>query len=403
MFDAAPVGLIDRVDALLADIKALGSVDTAQCSADDLASAAVRLHQAQAAVDAHAARVDRALEVSGRWRADGYRSAKVWLADRTGGDARSCGRSLRLGRVAAEMREAGAAWETGEITSDHLRRLAAARNPRTARQLSADEHRLVDQAKLLAFAEFDRLMTYWAMHADPDGADQDAAAQRDARNVWLAETVAGMFAGQTNLDPVSGAIVAAELDRLERALFEADWADAKARLGRTPTVADLARTAAQRRADALVEMAKRSAAMPPDARQARVLVSVLVGEGTFRNLCEVETTRRPIPPGAVRDWLNDALFERILFDGPDRVIGVSHRRSFDGARRRALQARDRTRLARLRHPRHRLPRRPRQPRHRRWAHRPDQRPDPLQLPQRAQGHHPRPTRTRRPRPLPPLA
>ena len=180
------------------------------------------------------------------------------------------------------------------------------------------------------------------MRADPDGADQDAAARRSERDVWLSKTIAGMWAGGIRLDPVSGAVVACELDRLETELFEADWAEAQARLGRKPIPAELVRTSAQRRADALVEMAKRSAAMPPDAKQARVLISFLAGEGTFRNLCEVEITRQPIPPGAVREWLDDALFERILFDGPDRVLSVSHRREFPDAVRRAIQVRDRT-------------------------------------------------------------
>ncbi|MGI8794233.1 MAG: HNH endonuclease signature motif containing protein, partial [Acidimicrobiales bacterium] len=108
------------------------------------------------------------------------------------------------------------------------------------------------------------------------------------------------------------------------------------------TTTTLARTTSQRHADALVEMATHSAPMPPGAKEARILLSVLMGEGTFRNLCEVELTRRPIPPGAVREWLDDTLFERIVFDGPDRVLGVSHRRDFTGALRRAIEVRDRT-------------------------------------------------------------
>lgn len=185
-------------------------------------------------------------------------------------------------------------------------------------------------------------MTYWTHHADPDGADQDAAAKRDARNVWITESVSGMYFGKIAFDPISGAVVAAELDRLEEQMFKADWVAARQRLGREPTTDDLDRTTAQRRADALTEMARRSAAMPPDATQPRILLSVLVGAGTFVNLCEIEATRQPIPPGALTGWLDDATFERILFDGPDRIMAVSHRRLFTGAPRRGIQARDRT-------------------------------------------------------------
>lgn len=50
-----------------------------------------------------------------------------------------------------------------------------------------------------------------------------------------------------------------ELARLEQVEFDKDWADARNRLGDTATAADLARTPRQRRADALVIMAQRTA------------------------------------------------------------------------------------------------------------------------------------------------
>ena len=42
-----------------------------------------------------------------------------------------------------------------------------------------------------------------------------------------------MWLGKMTLDPINGAIVANELNRLEHDLFEADCAEAKERLGRT--------------------------------------------------------------------------------------------------------------------------------------------------------------------------
>jgi hypothetical protein len=63
--------------------------------------------------------------------------------------------------------------------------------------------------------------------------------------------------GRMTLYPVSGQIVHTTLSMIERELFEADWADAKQRLGRDLLITDLSRTPAQRRADALVEMATR--------------------------------------------------------------------------------------------------------------------------------------------------
>ena len=65
------------------------------------------------------------------------------------------------------------------------------------------------------------------------------------------------------LDPISGAVVSEGLRRIEDELFRADWAEARGRVGEGVCGTDLARTPAQRRADALVEMARRAGAAPP--------------------------------------------------------------------------------------------------------------------------------------------
>ena len=90
-----------------------------------------------------------------------------------------------------------------------------------------------------------------------------------------------MWLGQMTLDPISGSIVADELNRLEHDLFEADCAQAKERLGRTARIDELARTSGQRRADALVEMATRSRTAPAEGTRPAPLFSVLVGYETL--------------------------------------------------------------------------------------------------------------------------
>ncbi len=79
---------------------------------------------------------------------------------------------------------------------------------------------------------------------------------------------------------------------------------------------DLARTAAQRRHDALVEMARRSAAKPQDANPARPLITVLVGYETFsHSICEL-ADGTVIPPSSMLALLDEADIERIVFDAP---------------------------------------------------------------------------------------
>jgi len=90
------------------------------------------------------------------------------------------------------------------------------------------------------------------------------------------------------LDPVNGAIVDDTLTVIEQEMFEADWKEAKAVHGDDVSLAKLARTPAQRRADALVEMATRAATAPAGGRRPRPLFTVLVDYPTMTGrVCEL--------------------------------------------------------------------------------------------------------------------
>jgi hypothetical protein len=124
-------------------------------------------------------------------------------------------------------------------------------------------------------------------------------------------------------------------------MFEADWAEARTVLGRDPTVADLARTPGQRRADALVEMATRSRTVPADGRRPTPLFSVLIDYELLRGrVCEL-ADGTVVSPGSLLPWLTEAYLERVVF-APDRRVEVSSiARLFSGATRRAIELRDR--------------------------------------------------------------
>ncbi len=114
----------------------------------------------------------------------------------------------------------------------------------------------------------------------------------------LSQSVDGIWFLDGVLDPIRGANVAGELKHLEQRLFEADWAEARARVGDGVSVSDLARTPAQRRADALVEMATRSAAAPAGGTRPEPLFTVLVGYET----ASASTPSAMLPPPTAR-WI----------------------------------------------------------------------------------------------------
>jgi hypothetical protein len=121
-----------------------------------------------------------------------------------------------------------------------------------------------------------------------------------------------MFALDASLDPISGTIVATALRRIERQLFRQDWDDAKAVHGDDTRIEHLARTPAQRRADALVELAERAMAAPTGARMPRPLVTVHVGYETFAGrLCELENGT-VIAPGHLLPLLPHADVDHVV-------------------------------------------------------------------------------------------
>ena len=87
-------------------------------------------------------------------------------------------------------------------------------------------------------------------------------------------------------------------------------------------------------------MAQRSATSPADGRRPKPLFTVLLGDHSFAQLCEL-ANGTVITPRDLVPWLGAAELETVLFDGPSTVIAVSHRRSFTGALRRAVEVRDR--------------------------------------------------------------
>ena len=277
----------------------------------------------------------------GEWAPSGARSGAGWLTRETRLPEVECRRAVRVGRRIHALPHAKASWLAGRISQAHASALVGLANRRTEADLAASEAGLVRQAERLRFEDFSAVAAYWRQHADPDGADEGEEERRHRRDAWLTQSIAGMWFGKLTLDPVSGSIVAGELDRLEKAMFEADWAEAKAALGRDPHSDELSRSAAQRRADAFVEMATRSRSTPAGAQRPAPLFSVFVDYETLHGrICQL-ADGTVLSPGALVPWLDEAYIERAVFGLGRRVEVSQQARFFTGATRRAVELRDR--------------------------------------------------------------
>ncbi len=283
-----------------------------------------------------------AFDDSGGWAVPGARTAAAWVATKCRLPRAAARRLTHRGRSLRQLPAFAQAFEDGDVSAAHVDLVNGVRHKGTDEVLARDEGMLVKQAKQLRFEHFARAVAYWDQLADPDGAEEAAEERRARRDAYLEPSFSGMYLGKITLDPVSGSIVANELHRIERELFKSDWARARDELGRQPTVADLWRTPAQRRADALVEMATRSAVVGPDGvRPPAPLFTVLVDWPTLAGrVCEL-SEGIVVSPGEVVDWLSVADLERAVMGPAGRIEVGARQRLFTGATRRAIELRDR--------------------------------------------------------------
>ena len=281
--------VVDATLQLNAVLDALSTVDPVVLADGETVQL---LHRELERLRAVTARASAAFEASGSWQADGARTAAAWIGVRCRKPVPLAKREIWLGRALRAMPEVEAAWLRGDVGEAHAALLATARTPTTEEAFARDEAWLVDQARSLRYPQFAKLVAYWRQLADAEEADRDAEAQHRARRLHLSRTFQGSWVLDGVLDPIGGAIVEKVLRGIEKELFEADWSEARERRGDV-RLSDLRRTPAQRRADALVEMARRAAAVADGVRMPEPLFTVLVGYETFHGrICELEGRHR---------------------------------------------------------------------------------------------------------------
>lgn len=332
--------VVDRAAAVLAELHEL---DLDGLADDPLCEAVLAMQRLRGGLDAAEARMLSRWDAQGCWRPSGAKTGAAWLAWKQRIPIQVARQRLRHARALRTLPAIEEAWAAGHIDRSHVTTLLGARTPRTAEAFDTDHERLLHLARNHRFADFKGACDRWSLIVDPDGAEQGAESDRAAREMHLSQSFGGMWFGRLTLDPVSGTIVDTTLRLIERELFDADWAEAKARLDREPTVLDLLRTPAQRRADALVEMAVRACTAPAGGRRPAPLFTVVVGLETFLGPILELFNRTVLTPGTAASHLRAAHVERVVFDSPSRVIDVgAQRRFFTGALRRAIEIRDRT-------------------------------------------------------------
>jgi len=194
----------------------------------------------------------------------------------------------------------------------------------------------------LRMADAQRCVDYWIEQACTEVNKERSRPDPAGRRLHAVRSFDGHVDVKGWLDPIAGTEYLNELNSIERELFETDWTAARSEHGGDALPSQLPRTAAQRYADAQVEMARRSRGFSQGKyRTPRPLLTVHVGLATLTRMCEL-ADGTVVSPGQVFPTLTEADVERIVFDSPSRVLEVGVRqRFFTGALRRAIEVRDR--------------------------------------------------------------
>ncbi len=317
-----------HLEALDTTINELLDLDPADLTDTELHELVVGLQRHNSRLAAVRAQWISAWDARIVWADDGSRTPAARLAREASLSVRSAKTEVRRARALRSMPHTAAAVSNGSLSTDHVDLLARANTGSRTDWFTNHEQTLVEQCQVLRYADCYRMVEYWRQRADAEATADEAQRLHESRGCSAATTLDGTVDVRALLDPIGGVTFLNELERLQRLL---DLQDKQA---------GTIRTVRQRRADALAEMAARSRTAHEGGLQPRPLITVLVGEATLEHLCQL-ACGTVIAPGLIVPLLSTADIERVVFDGPDRVIGVSRKRRFTGALRRAIEVRDR--------------------------------------------------------------
>ena len=160
--------------------------------------------------------------------------------------------------------------------------LGCVRIPRCGDRLVEVGRLLLQQAELLEFDDFRTCARRWELLADEDGAHKDRDRSVEARNASAVPSGAGIDLRMNGGDAVTAAEMIAILNAFAQEEFDRDHAARLAEFGADAAGQPFARSAAQRRYDAMVEIFRRGANAPDGSgKRVTVTVNISVDERTF--------------------------------------------------------------------------------------------------------------------------
>ena len=335
-------------------IETLGDIAPDGIDTESLSQWADGIETVRRMIDAAATKAAGHVDRTNPYKDQGYFTAKTYLKQRlqlSGPEAHRRIQACRLHERLPHWADAETAGSVGIAQTELMARIAA--NPRVDDALlDRDAPELLLDAQNLPYDEFERNARTWEALADPDGDRARNERQKAQRHATVRPDPEGGYHLTSYLPEAQGAEFVEIFGWFVEAEWQADWADARNRLGNDATQAHLHRTEAQRHADAMLAMARSAAANSvPTGSAPRATVNFLVDQATwetcaaggtpeparFRDVvCRTQSGRRLHPDDVVNTSLV-AHVRRVVLDERGTVIDLGRRsRVFRGAARDAV-------------------------------------------------------------------
>ena len=287
------------------------------------------------------------------FRSDGVFSAKAWLKHRLQLSGPEAFRRVQTARMHARLplwASGAGVGQVGVAQSELMGQLAA--NPRIDPDaLHRGGWELFMDALDLPFKQFEANVRMWERLADVDGAEEQAERNRTNRDADIRRRTNGSWVLSGSFDDIGGVEFAEIFGHYLQAEFDADWAEARERVGDTATMLDLRRTQSQRRGDALLAMARAAAACPPWSQRPLPLVNYLIDDQTYDAtlageridplryrdvVCRSQSGHEMNPADVVALSLIGHI-RRVVYDATSVIIDLGRKqRLFKGASREAV-------------------------------------------------------------------
>ena len=258
---------------------------------DDAMSRLVELEKASRFIEAARAEVLAEVDRTGAFRDHGHTTMAGWLRAGISDSAGDAKNHVKVARMVVEFPQISQRLQAGTIGVAQVRRLAAAHaNKRVSAELPAFVDMLADRAEDMPYEDFNSVMTRWEHYADADGAHRDSERVHEDRDATV-HPVGDVVYVDAKVGTAQGAFMLEVFEKYVQAELAQDLADRDAK--GLDLYSDLARTAKQRRADAMYAIF--ASAANGRFAPAEPVVNIVIDAATYETALSALLNDMPLP------------------------------------------------------------------------------------------------------------